>query len=221
MKLRAFFHGVTKLRHRIKNLIAIRQQEEGDSYNLVSLYLKAAKRLEEKLDGWCDDAGWQPLAVNAEAASSSTMDTIYALFTFYYWDAFFLWNRYFVAKITLHAGLLDSLRLLPDEQLCFELSGYSTVAELKHHNQSELQATADKYLGIIAYAFGYVNPPTKNDDGDYEQPRGQNKRDMNVAGSLQVFQPLAFFTSLEYITYVQREAVVKALQLMIVAFRTR
>ena len=219
--LRGFFVGVSKIRLRIKNLIATRQHRDYDYRAAIKDYLRAAKKLEDKMNRWCDDPGWQPQAVNEEAASSSTMDSIYALFTFYYWDAFFLWNRYLVAKITLHAGLLDALRLLPDQQLCFESSGYSTVAELKQQNESALRATLDSYFGIIAYAFGYVTPPIENDGADHVQRRGQSKRDMNVSGSLQVFQPLAFFTNLEYITYVQREAVMKALQLMIVAYRTR
>ena len=226
-KLRAFFHGVTKLRARIKNFIDVHtKQRESDRFDIITSYLKVAERLERKMHGWCDILEWQPQKAEPDA-DSPVMDSAYASSTFFAYNALFLWNRYLVAKVALHAGLLDALQLLPEQQ---QHQPYDetpvrdlNVAKLKRQHKDALQSTADRFIGILAYAFGDIGPAVSPSESprDHDHHRKHKARDINIIGALQVFHPLVFFAHLKYISEVQRHAVSKALERMAVEFRAR
>ena len=220
VKLRTYFHGVTKLRARIKNCIDRFQSHEHVPTDTVEDYLRAADRLEGTLRGWCDVTALQPRTVNAEARYS-VLNKAYTLFTFDNWNAFFLWNRYLVAKTALHAGLLDVLRLISEQQFRFRAAGYATTAELLLQHKTSLEGTLDRFIGAIGYAFGDIDPLVEDEQTRHVARKGSDHRVMNIVGAFQVFQPLVFFTRLEYVTEVQHFLIVEALQMMSAEFRTR
>lgn len=218
-KLRAFFHGVTKLRARIKNFIVIHtKRTDSERYEIINSYLEAAERLERKMQDWCDVLEWQPQKATP-GAETSVIDSAYSSSTLYNYNALLLGNRYLVAKVALHAGLLDALQLLPEQDSSHNAG--NTVdpdfADVRKHQKEALQDTADPFTGIIAYAFGDIDLA----DSPASHSSSQKARDININGALQVFQPLVFFTHLRYITDMQRNAVVEALHRITVEFRIR
>ena len=218
-KLRAFFHGVTKLRARIKNFIFIHtKRTNSERYEVINSYLKAAERLERKMQDWCKGSEWQPQKVTP-GAETSVIDSAYSSSTLYEYNALLLWNRYLVAKVALHAGLLDALQLLPEQDT--SRNAGNTVdpefADVRKHHKGALQDTADRFIGIIAYAFGDIDFA----DSPASPSSSRKAREININGALQLFQPLLFTSHLRYITNLQRNAIMEALHRITVAFRTR
>ena len=85
------------------------------------------------------------------------------------------------------------------------------------HHKEALQNTADRFIGIIAYAFGDIGFA----DSPASPSSSQKAREININGALQLFQPLVFVSHLRYITDMQRNAIREALHRITVAFRTR
>ena len=172
-KLRAFFHGVTKLRARIKNFTGVyTKRRELERFEIINSYLKVAERLERKMQDWCDVLEWQPQEA-IQGAESPVLDGAYASSTFYNYNALFLWNRYLVAKVALHAGLLDALQLLPEHNSSYDEGAtvYPNFVEVKKWHKEALQDTADRFIGAIAYAFGDIDPADSSPDHDGGQAR--------------------------------------------------
>ncbi len=222
VRLRSFFHGVSKLRARIKNFLSIGLDKSVDQENLVASYLIAAANLEGKVAGWCDISEWVPRCVIIESSQPTdhrtpwTSGTLFRLHCFGSWNSFFHWNRYFVAKICLHAALLDALARLEvfpsakvreyERVICSDLVALHTTA---------LQETVQDFIGTLSYAFGDVDenghsrpvPSPAVSEGNHQESRG-----INVPATMQVQPPLAFLTTLTYLGPGQREAMLLALQ---------
>jgi hypothetical protein len=212
LRLRSFFHGVSKLRSRVKNFLSMREVDPSEKNLIVDSYLRAAARLEEKVSGWCNDPSWLPRKILAEPSqlhfqgSPWTSGSLYRLHCFDSWDAFFHWNRFFVAKICLHAALLDVLSTF---------SGSHAVYEMIRSHTATLQETVRDFIGSLAYAFGDVDrnglsrpSPTAFVNGG----AGSELRGIDVPSTLQVSAPLSYLVSLEYLDPGQREAMYLALQ---------
>lgn len=226
LKLRAFFHGVCKLRHRIKNFLLRRKSESIDVQGIVASYLKAAARLEEKVHGWCDIPQWMPKKVDLSTTPRSkyrsqwTSGNLYRLATFGSFPAFFHWNRYYVTKILLHAAVVDVLSdITPD--LVFD---DRDVSGLIWEHIETIHDTTRQFLGLLGYAFGDIDsmgrvrptPTTYISDGVAPQHRG-----IDVPATLQIEPPLTFLVSLKDLGPGQREAIFLALQRIRAEFSLR
>ncbi|KAK5216886.1 hypothetical protein LTR72_010256 [Exophiala xenobiotica] len=215
IRLRNFFHGVSKLRARIKNFLSIGLDRTVDEENLVASYLKAAEKLQGKVADWCDIPEWFPRRVIAESSHATrhrtpwTSGTLFRLHCFGSWEGFFHWNRYFAAKICLHAALLDALSAKAREQ------ERVTRSDLETLHTTALQETVQDFIGTLSYAFGDVDenghcrsvPSPAVSEGNHQESRG-----INVPATMQVQPPLAFLTTLRYLGPGQREAMFLALQ---------
>ena len=222
IRLRRFFHGVSKLRARIKNFLSIGLDQSVDQENLVASYLKAAAKLEGKVAGWCDISEWVPRRVIIESSQPTghrtpwTSETLFRLHCFGSWDGFFHWNRYFVAKICLHAALLDALAHL-EAFPSAKMTEYERVmcSDLVNLHITTLQETVQDFIGTLSYAFGDVDknghsrpvPSPAMSEGNHQESRG-----VNVPATMQVQPPLAFLTTLRYLGPGQRDAMFLALQ---------
>lgn len=222
IRLCSFFHGVSKLRARIKNFLSIDLDQSVDQENLVASYFKAAAKLEGKVAGWCDVSDWVPRRVIIESSHLTghrtpwTSGTLFRLHCFGSWNGFFHWNRYFVAKICLHAALLDVLAHLEafpsakvgeyEGQICSDLVTLHTTA---------IQEIVQDFIGTMSYAFGDVDengnsrpvPSPAVSEGNRQESRG-----INVPATMQVQPPLVFLTTLRCLGPGQREAMFLALQ---------
>ncbi|KAJ9640143.1 hypothetical protein H2204_003368 [Knufia peltigerae] len=221
-RLRNFFHGVSKLRARIKNFVSICQTRLLDRDTLVGSYIKAALKLEEKVASWCDMREWMPQPVVDEEIRPNLERGLWAagspfrLHWFRSWNGFFHWNRYFVSKICLHAALIDALAQLDPSSLAETLShGNLDRNSIVQVQTAALQETVRDFLGTLGYAFGDVDahghsqarPSRAVSEGADQEVRG-----INVPATLQVQPPLAFLIRLEYLGSGQREAMYLALQ---------
>ncbi|KAL6242242.1 hypothetical protein RBB50_010790 [Rhinocladiella similis] len=221
-RLRSFFHGVSKLRARIKNFISLCRTRPLDRDTLVDAYVKAAMRLEEKVAGWCDMPEWMPQhgvdekSLPGRRHGHWAANSPFRRHWFLSWNGFFHWNRYFVSKICLHAALIDALEQLDkpslDETRVYRNSNYSTLVQSQ---TTALQETVLDFLGTLSYAFGDVDgcghsqaqPSRAVSEGE-----DQNVRGINVPATLQVQPPLAFLVKLKHLGTGQREAMHLALQ---------
>ncbi|ETI28742.1 hypothetical protein G647_01193 [Cladophialophora carrionii CBS 160.54] len=220
LRLRSFFHGVTKLRARIRNFLSMQDDASVDKAQVVESYLRAAARLKEKVNGWCTDPTWLPRKVLAEPPQRHlqrnpwTSGTLLRLHCFSSWHAFFHWNRFFVAKACLHAALLDALSTLPKTQTT-RVSG-RTIDDLILSNTAVLQETVRDFIGQLAYALGDV------DENGQSRPiptgfvsgggAASEHRGIDVPSTLQVQGPLSYLITLKYLGPGQREAMFLALQ---------
>ncbi|RVX73431.1 hypothetical protein B0A52_03073 [Exophiala mesophila] len=226
LRLRAFFHGVCKLRHRIKNFLLRHKSQAIDVHGVVGSYLKAAARLEEKVDGWCDIPPWMPVKVDLSTTPRSkyrtpwTSGNLYRLSSFGSFPAFFHWNRYFVTKILLHAAIVDVLSdITPD--LVFD---DRDVSSLIWEHIETIHDTTREFLGLLGYAFGDVDskgrvrptPTPYISDGIAREHRG-----IDVIAVLQIEPPLTFLVSLKDLGPGQREAIFLALQRIRAEFSLR
>jgi hypothetical protein len=220
LRLRTFFHGVTKLRARIRNFLSMQEDVSVDRSQVVESYLRAAARLEEKVNGWCDDPSWLPRKVLAESPpqrhvhrTAWNSGTLLRLHCFGSWHAFFHWNRFFVAKACLHAALLDALSTLsktPTTRI-----GGRTIEDLIISNTAVLQETVRDFLGQMAYALGDVDNsgrPRSIPTGFVSGGAASEHRGIDVPSTLQVQAPLSYLISLKYLGPGQREAMFLALQ---------
>ncbi|EXJ61264.1 uncharacterized protein A1O5_11821 [Cladophialophora psammophila CBS 110553] len=231
LRLRNFFHGVSKLRARIKNFLLMPQNTSIDGFQTVDSYLRAAARLEDKISGWCDILDWLPRKVLVDTQQRHlhrtpwTSGTLFRLHCFESWEAFFHWNRYFVARICLHAALLDAIANLSGYRSGFN-SGNSTANanELVISHTTIIHETVKDFLGTLAYAFGDVDKNGKMrststavvGDGASTEPRG-----IDFPSTLQVQAPLSYLISLKYLGHGQREAMFLALQRIRAEFSVR
>lgn len=228
LRLRTFFHGVSKLRSRIKNFLLVKENASVARSDVIESYIKAAARLEEKVSGWCSDPSWFPHKVNVDAPQRSphrspwTSGTLFRKYYFRSWEAFFHWNRYFVAKICLHAALLDVLPTLLEGQLVHGTA--KTVDELVVSHTAVLQDTVRDFVGTLAYALGDV------DDNGVQRAVSSpflssgvttEHRGIDVPSTLQVQAPLAYLITLKYLGPGQLEAMFLALQRIQAEFRIR
>ncbi len=212
LRLRGFFHGVSKLRARIKNFLARKDEATLERSQIVDSYFRAATRLEDKLKGWCDNPSWLPRKISSETPQRHlqrtpwTSGTLFRLHCFESWNAFFHWNRFFVAKICLHAALIDAISTLPSLK-----SSNETIIS----HTATLQETARDFIGTLAYAFGDVDesgrsralPTAFVGDGAFSESRG-----IDVPSTLQVQGPLSYLITLKYLGPGQRESMYLALQ---------
>ena len=212
LRLRSFYHGVSKLRSRIKNFLARKEEVSLERSQIVESYVRAATRLEDKVMGWCDNPSWFPRKIRAETPQRHlqkmpwTSGTLFRLYCFDSWTAFFHWNRYFVAKICLHAALIDALSTLPSSK---------STDELIISHTATLQETVREFIGQMAYAFGDVDesgqsrsmPTAFVGDGTFSESRG-----IDVPSTLQVQAPLSYLITLKYLGPGQRESMFLALQ---------
>lgn len=226
LKLRSFFHGVSKLRARVKNFLLC-DDPSIDRSQAVGSYLKAAARLEAKIDGWCDIPSWLPRNIAANTSQRYVQRTPWAggsLFTIHWfatWDAFFHWNRYRIAKICLHAALLDALSALSDQE---SREGAFNVDNLIISHTAAIQETIKEFLGTLAWALGDVDyegrlrplPTAITNDGASPDHRG-----IDITSTMQVQAPLAYLVTLQYLAPGQREAMFLALQRIRAEFRVR
>jgi len=228
LRLRNFFHGVSKLRSRIKNFVNMREDVSLERPKIVESYLRAAARLEDKVDGWCNDPSWLPRKVIGEMPQRHphrtpwTSGTLFRLHCFGSWNAFFHWNRYFVAKICLHAALIDVVSTLSSDE--------SSPAKTKAINETiishtaTLQETVREFVGILAYALGDVDENGRsrsNSTGFVVDGSSSELRGIDVPSTLQVQAPLAYLITLKYLGSGQREAMFLALQRIRGEFRIR
>lgn len=218
LKLRTFFHGVSKLRARIKNFLGLGEDVSIDRPKMVNTYLKAAAKLEEKVNGWCDLPSWLPHNVIEDSTSRFprtpwTSGTQFRRTYFETWAGFFHWNKYVVAKICLHAALLDAIKSqLGDDQ---DLISFHTTV---------VHETVRFFLGTLAYAFGDVDelgclrplPTAVVSDGAVSEHRG-----VNIPATLQIHMPLSYLITLKYLAPGQREGMFVALQRMRAEFSVR
>ncbi|KIX93276.1 uncharacterized protein Z520_10919 [Fonsecaea multimorphosa CBS 102226] len=231
MKLRNFFHGVSKLRARIRNFLLMPQNASVDKIQTVNSYLRAAARLEDKVRGWCDILDWLPRNILVDTPhrylprTPWTSGTLFRLHSFESWDAFFHWNRYFVSKICLHAALLDAIASLGRTPPRYD-NGSSTedTGELVTLHTAEIHRTVKDFLGTLSYAFGDVdkNGQVRNTvtavvgDGVSTEQRG-----IDIPSTLQVQAPLSYLITLKYLGPGQREAMFLALQRIRAEFSVR
>ncbi|KAK4941319.1 hypothetical protein LTR10_018729 [Elasticomyces elasticus] len=222
LRLRSFFHDVSKLRARVKNFLRIADHEPLNRSDLVDSYLKAAARLEDKLDGWCDIPEWQPRKVVVDHSTQYAyhtpwpFDDLFRVHCFESWDGFFHWNRCFVARICLHAALLDALAKV-DKNSPFDgtVDQTATRDDLVSLHTAVLQDNVRDFLGILAYAFGDVDecgqlrpvPTPVLSDGASTIHRG-----INGPATMQILAPLSYLITLRYIGPSQREAMYLALR---------
>jgi len=222
LKLRTFFHGISKLRARIKNFLHIGQDSSLDRPQIVQTYFKAAARLEEKVAGWCDVPEWLPRPVRTEpphpehSRTPWTSGSLFRLHCFQSWTAFFHWNRYSVAKICLHAALLDALASLAAHPSTDSSGDESArLSALISRHTVAIHNTVAEFIGTISYAFGDVDdeglprpaPTVVVADGASSECRG-----IDVPATFQIHPPLAFLINLKYLGPGQREAMFVALQ---------
>lgn len=215
----------------MKNFLFLVDNEPLNRSELVDSYLKAAARLEDKVDGWCDIPEWCPRKVVVAHSSQYAYHTPWAfddLFRLHYfesWDGFFHWNRYFATKICLHAALLDALAKVerqstPDGTVHHT----STRDDLISLHTAVLQDNVRDFLGTLGYAFGDVDecgrlrsvPTPVVSNGASTIQRG-----INTPATLQVLPPLSFLVTLRYIVPSQREAMYLALRRIRAEFRIR
>ncbi|KIW30676.1 hypothetical protein, variant 1 [Cladophialophora immunda] len=231
LRLRSFFHGVTKLRARIRNFLLMPQHASVDRFQTMDSYLRAAARLEDKISGWCDILDWLPRKVLVDTPhrylprTPWTSGTLFRLHCFESWEAFFHWNRYFVAKICLHAALLDAIASLGRNHPRYG-NGDSTdgTDELVITHTAVIHEIVKDFLGTLAYAFGDVdkngrlrNTPTAVvGDGASTEQRG-----IDIPSTLQVQAPLSHLITLKYLGPGQREAMFLALQRIRAEFSVR
>lgn len=224
-KLHSFFHGTCKLRARIRNFVYIQQDPSLDRQKMVSTYLKAATRLEDKMIGWCDIPDWRPrkvhLGSNNQASYESlfrnpwTAGTLFRLHCFVSWPGFFHWNRFFVAKILLHGAILDALSTLPATSPRASYSDNLDIFALLQIHTAIIHETVADFLGLLAYAFGDIDsegqvrpvPTPVISDGAAQEHRG-----INIPATLQIQPPLTFLVTFKYLAPGQREAMFLALQ---------
>ncbi|KEF51933.1 uncharacterized protein A1O9_11923 [Exophiala aquamarina CBS 119918] len=224
-KLHAFFHGTCKLRARIKNFLYMQQQDVNiNQQKIIGTYLRAARRLEDKMLGWCDIPEWLPRKVHLGNSPSRyqtlfrnpwTVGSLYRLHCFVSWPGFFHWNRFFVAKILLHGALLDALSVLNPSTT---VSGYAEdmdIPTLIQIHTAIIHESVGDFLGLLAYAFGDVDgdgfiraiPTPVISDGAADEHRG-----IDIPATLQVQPPLTFLITFKYLAPGQREAMFLALQ---------
>ncbi|KAI1621250.1 hypothetical protein EDD37DRAFT_108889 [Exophiala viscosa] len=231
LRLRSFFHDVSKLRARVKNFLDIADNEPLNRSDLVDSYLKAGARLEDKLDGWCDIPEWQPREVVVDSPTQYTyhtawtFDDLFRLHCFKCWDGFFHWNRYYVARICLHAALLDALAQIEKQSPSdATVEQTSTRDDLVSLHTAVLQDNVRDFLGVLAYAFGDVDecgrlrsvPTPVLSDGASTIHRG-----INTPATLQTLAPLSYLITLRYLEPSQREAMYLALRRIRAEFRVR
>ncbi|KAH0836291.1 hypothetical protein FOPE_04289 [Fonsecaea pedrosoi] len=222
LRLRSFFHGVSKLRARIKNFLLMPQNASVNKFQTVSSYLRAAARLEDKVSGWCDIFDWLPRKVLIDTPhrylprTPWTTGTLFRLHCFGSWEAFFHWNRYFVAKICLHAALLNAIGSLGSNHPRYDDGNLAEdISELVTTHTKVIQETVGDFLGTLAFAFGDVdrnglarNTPTAVvSDGASTEQRG-----IDIPSALQVQAPLSYLITLRCLGPGQREAMFLALQ---------
>ncbi|KAK5050820.1 hypothetical protein LTR84_003379 [Exophiala bonariae] len=225
-KLHNFFHGTCKLRARIRNFVYIQQDPALDRQKIISTYLKAATRLEDKMVGWCDIPEWRPRKVhiggNNQASYEAlfrnpwTVGTLFRLHCFVSWPGFFHWNRFFVAKILLHGAILDALFTLTTSNTTTPSSPDDLdIPTLLQIHTAIIHETVADFLGLLAYAFGDIDgegqirpvPTPVISDGATEEHRG-----INIPTTLQIQPPLTFLITFKYLAPGQREAMFLALQ---------
>lgn len=231
LRMRNFFHGVSKLRARIKNFISMKKDASVERSQIVESYLRAATRLEDKINGWCDDPNWLPRKVMADSPprhlqrSPWESGTLFRIHCFASWDAFFHWNRYFVAKICLHAAILDAITTMLDSQTADGSSSTTmNINGLIISHTATLQETVRDFIGTLAYALGDVDkngwlrsvPTAFLSDGASTEHRG-----IDVPSTLQVQAPLSYLITLKYLGPGQREAMFVALQRIRAEFRLK
>lgn len=221
LRLRTYFHSVSKLRARIRNSLFVRRGQSIDRSHLVDSYLRAAARLEDKVGGWCDIHSWLPRKVMDPAnhqphGTPWTSGTLFRLHYFECWAGFFHWNRYFVARICLHTALLDALTHHVGHFAAEPAEKTSTIMkDLVSLHTAAIHETVRDFLGTLAYAFGDVDdqgrdrpiPTPVVSDGAAKVHRG-----INIPAVLQVQPPLSFLVTSKYIQPAQLEAVFLALQ---------
>jgi len=219
LRLRSFFHGVSKLRARVKNFLSMREVGSKERSQVVESYIKAATRLEDKISGWCDDSSWLPRNVPADTPQRYlprtpwTSGALFRLYCFGSWNAFFHWNRFFVAKICLHAAILDALATLSDNRTTFE--SFKTVNDMAKSHTAVLQETVRDFIGTLAYAFGDVDKNGNSRSALTPFVSGgaaTELRGIDVPATLQVQAPLSYLVTLAYLGPGQREAMFLALQ---------
>jgi hypothetical protein len=212
MRMRGFFHGVTKLRARISNYMSMAESQPVDRIQVVNSYLKAAARLQDKIEGWCDIPEWLPRKVlpNASPRQSQRTDwttgTLFRKHCYQNFDGFFHWNRYLVAKACLHAGVLDAISTLPVD---------STVDKLMVSHINDLQETVRDVLGQMAYAFGDIDEVGRTRPiatGYINNGASMKNRFADGAAMFQIQAPVTYLMTLRYLAPGQREAMVMVLQ---------
>jgi len=228
--LRSFFHGVCKLRARIKNFLLLGPDQCLERSQVVDSYLRAATRLEDKVAGWCDIPSWLPKKAAGPAQHQPyrtpwSSGSPFRLYYFESWPGFFHWNRYFVARICLHAALLDALAhntANPSAGAAAEAS--TTIQGLISLHTVAVQETVQDFLGTLAYAFGDV------DERGRERPvptpvvsggAAPEHRGINIPATLQIQPSLAFLVTLRYLGPGQQEAMILALQRVRAEFTSR
>ena len=230
LRLRSFFHGVSKLRARIKNFLSMEKDASVDKSQVVSSYVRAAARLEDKINGWCNIPSWLPRKVSADTLHRAvhrtpwTSGKLFRLHFFSSWEAFFHWNRFTVAKICLHAALLDAMSTLPQHSAHGSGDMAMNVDKMVMSHTAVLQETVRDFLGTLAYALGDVDedgraqslPTAIVSDGATDKHRG-----INAPATLQVQAPLSYLITLKYLGPGQREAMFLALQRIRAEFRVR
>jgi hypothetical protein len=154
MRMRGFFHGVTKLRARINNFLSMDGNQAVDRVSIVNSYLKAAARLQDKIEGWCDIPEWLPRKVlpNPDPRKSQRTDwttgTLFRRHCYANFEGFFHWNRCLVAKACLHVALLDAISTLSVDD---------NVDKLMNAHITDFQEAVRDILGQMAYAFGDID----------------------------------------------------------------
>ncbi|KIW63763.1 hypothetical protein PV04_08741 [Phialophora macrospora] len=234
LKLRDFFHGVCQLRSRIKNLLSFAEDlSVGKRLQKAKSYLKTAARLEWKATGWCDILRWHPRQIyensppHSPPGTSSTAGTPFRLYYFEDSAGFFHWNRYFVARICLHASVLDVLEIIADhlhpdniaERERQALTGYISL------HTTLVQETIRDFLGTFDYAFGDVDEeacvrtvPTAATAAGLTSTK---YRFVNGHTTLQIQPPLAYLTTLKHLGLGQRDAMLLAQERIRAEFSVR
>ena len=228
LTLRTFFHGVSKLRSRIKNFLSLKEDAAVEKARVIESYLKAAARLEERVSGWCTDLSWTPRKIPVGSPHRNiertpwTSGTLFRLYCFGSWEAFFHWNRFFVSKICLHAAILDVLSTLRGSESAF--GGAHMPDDLYTSHTAVLQETVRDFIGTLAYALGDVDEEGRQrgiSTGFIGNGMSTEQRGIDVPSTLQVQAPLSYLITLKHLGPGQREAMFLALQRIQGEFRIR
>ncbi|KAJ9601872.1 hypothetical protein H2200_013621 [Cladophialophora chaetospira] len=228
LRLRSFFHGVSKLRARIKNFLNMKEDASLERSRIVESYLRAGARLEEKVSGWCENPSWLPRKALSEMPQRHaprtpwTSGTLFRTHCFGSWDAFFHWNRFFVAKICLHAALIDAISTLSSNKPSHART--TAIDEMIMSHTATLQDTVRDFIGTLAYALGDLDENGCSrpiSTGFVNDGASSGNRGIDVPSTLQVQAPLSYLITLKYLGSGQREAMFLALQRIRAEFRIR
>lgn len=192
--LRTFFHRVAQLRWRIKTFTSYPIEDYEQALKAVASFLQAGQALLDEFSEWCSpDKEWLPRMVlptsSPEGSGNAwwTQQADFMLYDFDQWEGFFHWNRYLVAKACLHEALLDALSALPAYSASRGTDDLISVDAESLAQELNLKETLRHFLGLIGYAFGDL---VEGDGGVHG---------IHVPGSMQMYQPLAYFAQSKHL----------------------